>query len=193
MYEGTPDTPHQGRFWEIVEKHGDHHPVHRAHRDPHVHEVGRATSRPGFDLSSLRLLGSVGEPINPEAWMWYRRVIGGDRCPIVDTWWQTETGAIMISPLPGVTSTKPGSATRPLPGIGADVVNDTGEPVPNGSGGYLVLTEPWPSMLRGIWGDPAALQAHVLVAVRPACTSPATARRRTRTATCGCSVASTTS
>jgi acetyl-CoA synthetase len=105
------------------------------------------------DLSSLRLLGSVGEPINPEAWIWYRRVIGGDRTPVVDTWWQTETGAIMISPLPGVTATKPGSATRPLPGIGADVVDDAGNSVPDGAGGLLVLTEPWPSMLRGIWGD----------------------------------------
>ncbi|MGA1092383.1 MAG: AMP-binding enzyme, partial [Candidatus Nanopelagicales bacterium] len=105
------------------------------------------------DLSSLRLLGSVGEPINPEAWMWYREVIGGDRCPIVDTWWQTETGAIMISPLPGVTACKPGSAMRPLPGIGAAVVDDEGVPVGLGGGGYLVLTEPWPSMLRGIWGD----------------------------------------
>jgi acetyl-CoA synthetase len=106
-----------------------------------------------FDLSSLRLLGSVGEPINPEAWIWYRRVIGGDRCPIVDTWWQTETGAIMISPLPGVTATKPGSAMRALPGIGAEVVDEQGAAVPNGSGGYLVLTQPWPAMLRGIWGD----------------------------------------
>ncbi|HKE71650.1 MAG TPA: AMP-binding protein, partial [Nocardioidaceae bacterium] len=106
-----------------------------------------------YNLSSLRLLGSVGEPINPEAWMWYRRAIGGDRCPIVDTWWQTETGAIMISPLPGVTSTKPGSAMTPLPGVAADVVDDNAKPVPNGSGGYLVLTEPWPSMLRTIWGD----------------------------------------
>ena len=106
-----------------------------------------------FDLSSLRLLGSVGEPINPEAWIWYRRHIGGDRTPVVDTWWQTETGAIMISPLPGVTSTKPGSATRPLPGICADVVGNDGVPVGNGGGGFLVLTEPWPSMLRGIWGD----------------------------------------
>nr|MCU0284470.1 AMP-binding protein [Candidatus Nanopelagicales bacterium] len=105
------------------------------------------------DLSSLRLLGSVGEPINPEAWMWYREVIGGGRCPIVDTWWQTETGAMMISPLPGVTECKPGSAMRPLPGIGAAVVDDEGHPVANGGGGYLVLTEPWPSMLRGIWGD----------------------------------------
>jgi acetyl-CoA synthetase len=106
-----------------------------------------------YDLSSLRLLGSVGEPINPEAWMWYRDVIGGGRCPIVDTWWQTETGAMMISPLPGVTECKPGSAMRPLPGISAVVVDDEGHPVGPGGGGYLVLTEPWPAMLRGIWGD----------------------------------------
>ncbi|NUP43879.1 MAG: AMP-binding protein, partial [Streptomyces sp.] len=102
---------------------------------------------------SLRLLGSVGEPINPEAWVWYRRAIGGDRTPVVDTWWQTETGAHMISPLPGVSTCKPGSALRPLPGVSAEVVDDQGEPVPNGSGGYLVLTRPWPSMLRTIWGD----------------------------------------
>jgi acetyl-CoA synthetase len=107
-----------------------------------------------FDLSSLRVLGSVGESINPEAWIWYRRVIGGDRTPIVDTWWQTETGAIMISPLPGITVAKPGSAQTPLPGIVADVVDDEARSVPNGGGGYLVLTEPWPAMLRGIWGDP---------------------------------------
>jgi acetyl-CoA synthetase len=107
-----------------------------------------------FDLSSLRLLGSVGEPINPEAWIWYRERIGGGRTPVVDTWWQTETGGLMISPLPGVTACKPGSAMRPLPGISAEVVDDRAKPVPNGSGGYLVLTEPWPGMLRGIWGDP---------------------------------------
>src|SRR2546423_9763101 len=106
-----------------------------------------------FDRSSLRLLGTVGEPINPEAWMWYRHNIGRDETPVVDTWWQTETGGIMISPLPGVTTTKPGSATRPLPGIVADVLDDTGGSVPNGGGGYLVLTEPWPGMLRTIWGD----------------------------------------
>ncbi|HMC70969.1 MAG TPA: AMP-binding protein, partial [Mycobacteriales bacterium] len=106
-----------------------------------------------YDLSSLRLLGSVGEPINPEAWIWYRRVIGGDRTPVVDTWWQTETGAIMITPLPGVTATKPGAAMTPFPGISADVVDNDGKPVPDGGGGLLVLTEPWPSMLRGIWGD----------------------------------------
>ncbi|HYS41907.1 MAG TPA: AMP-binding protein, partial [Pseudonocardiaceae bacterium] len=107
----------------------------------------------GYDLSSLRILGSVGEPINPEAWMWYREHIGRNRTPIVDTWWQTETGAMMISPLPGVTSTKPGSAMTPLPGISADVVNDEAESVPNGGGGFLVLREPWPAMLRTIWGD----------------------------------------
>src|SRR5690625_4835360 len=106
-----------------------------------------------FDLSSLRVLGSVGEPINPEAWVWYRRVIGGDRTPVVDTWWQTETGAIMISPLPGVTAAKPGAAQTPLPGISADVYDEMGKPVPDAGGGDLVLTEPWPAMLRGIWGD----------------------------------------
>ena len=106
-----------------------------------------------FNLASLRLLGSVGEPINPEAWMWYREVIGGGNCPIVDTWWQTETGAIMISPLPGVTATKPGSAMKALPGISAKVVDDKGVPVPNGHGGFLILDQPWPSMLRGVWGE----------------------------------------
>jgi acetyl-CoA synthetase len=105
------------------------------------------------DMTSLRLLGTVGEPINPEAWVWYRRVIGGDRCPVVDTWWQTETGAIMITPLPGMTVTKPGSATFPFPGIDVDVVDEMGQSVPLGSGGYLVVKKPWPSMLRTLWGD----------------------------------------
>lgn len=152
IYEGTPDTPHKGRWWEIVQKYG----VTILYTAP---TAIRTCMKWGeeipaqFDLSSLRVLGSVGEPINPEAWMWYRRVIGGDKAPIVDTWWQTETGAIMISPLPGITETKPGSAQVPLPGIAADVVDDDARSVPNGSGGYLVLTEPWPSMLRGIWGD----------------------------------------
>jgi len=152
MYEGTPDTPHRGRFWELVEKYR----VSLFYTAP---TAIRTFMKWGddlpaqFDLSSLRVLGSVGEPINPEAWMWYRQHIGGDRCPIVDTWWQTETGAIMISPLPGVTATKPGSAMGPLPGIGADVIDDQAQSVPDGGGGYLVLTEPWPSMLRGIWGD----------------------------------------
>jgi acetyl-CoA synthetase len=153
MYEGTPDTPHKGRWWELVQKYG----VTILYTAPTAIRTfmkwGDETPAQ-FDLSSLRVLGSVGEPINPEAWVWYRHVIGGDRTPVVDTWWQTETGAIMISPLPGVTEAKPGSAQTPLPGIVADVVDDEGKVVPNGGGGYLVLTEPWPSMLRGIWGDP---------------------------------------
>jgi acetyl-CoA synthetase len=152
MYEGTPDFPDKDRFWSIVEKYkatilytaptairtfmkwGEEYPARH-------------------DLSSLRLLGSVGEPINPEAWVWYYSTIGGERCPVVDTWWQTETGAIMISPLPGATTCKPGSATFPLPGIAADIIDDDGQPVGIPGGGYLVLTRPWPSMLRGIWGD----------------------------------------
>jgi acetyl-CoA synthetase len=157
MYEGTPDSPHQGRWWEIIEKYG----VTVFYTAPTAIRTFMkwGDEVPGkFDLSSLRLLGSVGEPINPEAWIWYRRVIGADRCPIVDTWWQTETGAIMISPLPGVTPTKPGSATIAVPGISMDVVDDLGKSVPNGSGGYLVLTKPWPAMLRGIWGDPERYQ-----------------------------------
>jgi len=152
MYEGTPDTPHKGRFWEIVQN----YKVTLLYTAPTAIRTFMkwgAEIPAEFDLSSLRLLGSVGEPINPEAWMWYREHIGGDNCPIVDTWWQTETGGIMISPLPGVTSTKPGSAQRALPGISADVVDESGQPVPNGGGGYLVLTEPWPGMLRSIWGD----------------------------------------
>ena len=153
MYEGTPDAGGRDRWWKIIEdykvtilytapttirtfmKWGEEHPA-------------------GHDLSSLRLLGSVGEPINPEAWMWYRKFIGGDRCPIVDTWWQTETGGILITPLPGITATKPGAAMRPFPGISADVVDESGKSVGNDAGGYLVLDRPWPGMLRGIWGDP---------------------------------------
>jgi acetyl-CoA synthetase len=153
IYEGTPDTPHKGRIFEIIEKYkvtilytaptlirtwmkwGDEHPNR-------------------FNLKSLRLLGSVGEPINPEAWIWYRKVIGSDSCPIVDTWWQTETGAIMISPLPGITATKPGSAMRSLPGISVKVIDNEAKEVGNGGGGYLVIDRPWPSMLRGIWGEP---------------------------------------
>lgn len=152
IYEGTPDTPHRGRWWEIVQKYG----VSILYTAPTAIRTCMkwGDDIPGsFDLSSLRVLGSVGEPINPEAWVWYRRVIGGDKAPIVDTWWQTETGAIMISPLPGVTTTKPGSAQVPLPGIAADVVDDDAMSVPHGAGGYLVVREPWPAMLRGIWGD----------------------------------------
>ena len=152
IYEGTPDTPHKGRIFEIIEKYG----VTILYTAP---TLIRTWMKWGdefpnkFNLSSLRLLGSVGEPINPEAWMWYRNVIGGDKCPIVDTWWQTETGAIMISPLPGVTATKPGSAMKALPGISTKVVDDKGVPVPNGHGGFLILDKPWPSMLRGVWGE----------------------------------------
>ncbi len=152
LYEGAPNQPHPGRFWELVERYrvsvlytaptairafmrwGDEHPAR-------------------FDLASLRLLGTVGEPINPEAWMWYRRVIGGERCPIVDTWWQTETGSILITPLPGATPTKPGSATLPFFGVDAAVVDEEGRELPPDKGGLLVIRRPWPSMLRGIWGD----------------------------------------
>ena len=153
MYEGAPDSPTWDRWWQIVEDYG----VTILYTAP---TAIRAFMKQGpewpakRDLSSLRLLGSVGEPINPEAWTWYQKHIGGGRTPIVDTWWQTETGSILISPLPGVTTTKPGSATFPLPGVAADIVDADGNSVPNGSGGYLVLKRPWPSMLRGIHGDP---------------------------------------
>ena len=153
MYEGTPDTPNRGRWWDIVEKYG----VTILYTAPTAIRTFMKWGRElpdARDLSSLRVLGSVGEPINPEAWMWYREVIGGNRCPIVDTWWQTETGGIMISPLPGVTACKPGSAMRPLPGVSAEILDDEANVKGNGHGGYLVLTEPWPAMLRGIWGDP---------------------------------------
>jgi len=153
IYEGTPDFPDKDRLWSIVEKYG----VTILYTAPTAIRsfMKWGTEYPQrHDLSTLRLLGSVGEPINPEAWVWYWRHIGGERCPVVDTWWQTETGAIMISPLPGATTLKPGSATFPLPGIGADVCDDAGASVGIPGGGYLVLTRPWPSMLRGIWGDP---------------------------------------
>ena len=153
LYEGTPDTPHQGRFWEIVQD----YKVTILYTAPtaiRTFMMWGDDIPAKFDLTSLRVLGSVGESINPEAWMWYRDHIGGGSAPIVDTWWQTETGAIMISPLPGVTNLKPGSAQKAIPGIGADVLDDMGDPVPDGHGGYLVLTKPWPAMLRGIWGDP---------------------------------------
>jgi acetyl-CoA synthetase len=153
MYEGTPDTPHKGRFWELIQK----YKVSILYTAP---TAIRTFMKWGddvpaqFDLSTLRVLGSVGEPINPEAWIWYREHIGSNRTPIVDTWWQTETGSIMISPLPGVSKCKPGSAMTALPGISAEVSNEEGIAVGNSHGGYLALTEPWPSMLRGIWGDP---------------------------------------
>lgn len=162
MYEGTPDTPHQGRWWELVQK----YKVSILYTAPTAIRTFMKWGREipdGYDFSSLRVLGSVGEPINPEAWMWYREVIGSNNgangqkkehpTPIVDTWWQTETGGHMIAPLPGVTATKPGSAQVAVPGISVDVVDDEGKPVANGEGGLLVIREPWPSMLRGIWGD----------------------------------------
>lgn len=153
MYEGTPDTPHPGRWWELVEK----YKVTILYTAPTAIRAFMKTGREypqKFDLSSLRVLGSVGEPINPEAWIWYRDIIGGGSTPVVDTWWQTETGAIMVSALPGITTAKPGSAQVPLPGICVDVLDETGTRVGNGNGGLLVVTEPWPAMLRGIWGDP---------------------------------------
>jgi acetyl-CoA synthetase len=149
MYEGTPE---KGRWWQIVQD----YKVTILYTAPTAIRTFMKQGREipdGYDMSSLRLLGSVGEPINPEAYVWYREVIGGDRCPVVDTWWQTETGQIMISPLPGVTAGKPGSAMKALPGISADVVDDEARPVGNGNGGYLVLKEPWPAMLRTLWGD----------------------------------------
>jgi acetyl-CoA synthetase len=153
LYEGTPDTPHPGRWWEIVEK----YKVSVLYTAPTAirsfMKLGRQIPHE-FNLRSLRLLGSVGEPINPEAWIWYRHVIGGGSIPVVDTWWQTETGAIMISALPGITDLKPGSAQVAIPGISIDILSDEGTPVEGEGGGLLVVTDPWPSMLRGIWGDP---------------------------------------
>jgi acetyl-CoA synthetase len=152
MYEGTPDTPHRGRWWELIEK----YKVTILYCAPTAIRTFMkwgADIPAQFDLSSLRLLGSVGEPINPEAYIWYRENIGGDRTPVVDTWWQTETGMHMISPMPGVTEAKPGAAMKAVPGVFVEVVNDEGQPVPNGSGGYLTVTKPWPAMLRTLWGD----------------------------------------
>ena len=152
MYEGAPDWPDRDRFWSVVEEYG----VTIFYTAP---TAIRAFMRWGpqwpekHDLSSLRLLGTVGEPINPEAWMWYHEYIGGEKCPVVDTWWQTETGSILITPLPGLTRTKPGSATVPHPGIHADIVDADGNTIPVG-GGFLVITKPWPSMIRTIYGDP---------------------------------------
>jgi acetyl-CoA synthetase len=154
MYEGTPDTPARDRWWSMIEK----YKISILYTAPTTIRTFMKWGEElpaGHDLSSLRVLGSVGEPINPEAWMWYRKNIGGNRCPIVDTWWQTETGCILITPLPGVTSTKPGAAMTAFPGISAEIVDESGTAVGNGEGGYLVITEPWPAMLRGIWGDPA--------------------------------------
>jgi acetyl-CoA synthetase len=153
MFEGVPTFPDAGRFWQIVQK-------YKATVFYTAPTAIRSLIRLGeewpnkYDLSTLRVLGSVGEPINPEAWMWYREIIGHNRCPIVDTWWQTETGHIMISPIPGAIATKPGSATRPMPGVVPEIVTMEGKPVPDGSGGFLIISKPWPGMLRTIYGDP---------------------------------------
>jgi acetyl-CoA synthetase len=152
MYEGAPDWPHRDRWWSLIEQYG----ITILYTAPTAIRAFMkwGTEWPArHDLSTLRLLGSVGEPINPEAWIWYHENIGRGRCPIVDTWWQTETGAIMISPLPGITTTKPASATKPFPGIVADVVDEDGNSLADGRGGLLVIKKPWPSMLRGLWGD----------------------------------------
>jgi len=153
IYEGVPDFPARDRWWEIIERYNVS-VLYTAPTAIRAHMKWGAEHAEAHDLSSLRLLGSVGEPINPEAWLWYHKHIGGERCPVVDTWWQTETGAILIAPLPGITSLKPGSATRPLPGVDADVVDEQGNSVPPGGGGYLVLKKPWPSMLRGLYKEP---------------------------------------
>jgi acetyl-CoA synthetase len=153
MYEGAPNAPHEGRFWQVCEELG----VTVFYTAPTAIRTFMRWGREHvdrYDLSTLRLLGTVGEPINPEAWIWYHKVIGGKRCPIVDTWWQTETGGIMITPLPGAVETKPGSATLPFPGIHAEVVDEAGKAVAAPAGGFLAIHKPWPGMLRGIWGDP---------------------------------------
>ena len=157
MYEGAPDYPDRERFWQIVERYGVTI-LYTAPTSIRTFMKWGAEHPRRYGLHSLRLLGTVGEPINPEAWMWYHEHIGRGRCPIVDTWWQTETGCAMIAPLPGITTTKPGSATKPVPGIAADIVDENGNPVAPGEGGYLVLTRPWPSMLRTIWRDDERFQ-----------------------------------
>ncbi len=162
MYEGAPNHPAEDRFWELVEK----YKVTILYTAP---TAIRAFIKWGdehvdkHDLSSLRLLGTVGEGINPEAWMWYHKMIGNERCPIVDTWWQTETGGIMMSPLPGITATKPGSCTRPLPGVVPAIVDESGTPVEPNHGGMLCIAQPWPGMLRGIWGDQQRYRRSILV------------------------------
>jgi len=153
IYEGTPDFPDKDRWWQIVERYKPDI-LYTAPTTIRTHMKWGPEYAQKHDLSSLRVLGSVGEPINPEAWVWYREHIGGNRTPVVDTWWQTETGMILITPLPGITTLKPGSATKPFPTIDAAVYNEAGKEVPPGGGGYLVIRKPWPAMLRGIYGDP---------------------------------------
>jgi acetyl-CoA synthetase len=187
LYEGTPDFPDKDRWWDIVERYGVTI-LYTAPTAIRAHMKWGPEHAAKHDLSSLRLLGSVGEPINPEAWMWYREHVGGDHTPVVDTWWQTETGMILITPLPGVTTTKPGSATKPFPGVDAGVVDDSGSDVGPGGGGYLVLKRPWPAMTRGIFGDDTRFRETYW----EGSTSPGTARGSTGTATSGSSAASTT-
>ena len=191
MYEGAPNYPHGGPLVgdRRALRRDDH--LHGADRDPRLHEVGRRAPAQARPLDSLRLLGSVGEPINPRAWLWYHEHIGGGRCPIVDTWWQTETGAIMISPLPGLTTTKPGSATVPFPGIEAKIFDSQGEEVAEG-GGNLVLTKPWPAMARTLYGEPERFVETYWDVRRARPTRSATPRGSTRTATSGSSAAPTT-
>ncbi len=185
MYEGAPDWPDKGRFWEMVERHG----VSIFYTAPTaIRSFMRwGTEWPArYPMKTLRLLGSVGEPINPEAWMWYQEHIGGKRCPIVDTWWQTETGMIMISPLPAITSTKPGSATKPFPGISAEIRDGLGKPVETG-GGLLTLTQPWPAMLGGFTGTASASSRLTSAGGRTDPTSRVTELGAMRTASTGCS------
>ena len=165
VFEGVPTYPNAGRFWDMIAK----HKVTLFYTAPtairsliKVAEADAKVHPKSYDLSTLRMLGTVGEPINPEAWMWYHENVGGGRCPIVDTWWQTETGGHMITPLPGATPLVPGSCTLPLPGIMAAIVDETGQDVPNGQGGILVIKRPWPSMLRNVWGDPERYQEELL-------------------------------
>jgi acetyl-CoA synthetase len=167
MYEGAPRPSNPGAFWEVIQKHR----VTIFYTAPTAIRAFMKSGRDvpdRYDMSSLRILGTVGEPINPEAWMWYREVIGGNRCPVVDTWWQTETGGVMISPLPGATPTKPGSCTLPLPGIVADVVDLEGNSVPTGQGGYLAVRRPWPGMMRTVHGDPDRFRRSYWEHIRPA-------------------------
>ena len=191
MYEGTPDFPDKDRWWQIVERYGVTI-LYTAPTAIRAHMKWGPEYAHSHDLSSLRLLGSVGEPINPEAWVWYREHVGSNRTPIVDTWWQTETGMIMITPLPGVTTTKPGSATRPFPGIDAAVYDESGAEVGPGGGGYLVLRRPWPSMLRGIFGDDARYR-ETYWSKYPTPTLQATAPASMPTATSRCWAGSMTS
>ena len=191
MYEGAPDYPDKDIWWELCERYG----VTLFYTAPTAIRACMKWGEeyPGrHDLSKLRLLGSVGEPINPKAWVWYYHVIGGERCPVVDTWWQTETGAIMISPLPGITHCKPGSATQPLPGVVAAVVGEDGEELPRDKQGLLTLQEPWPSMLRTLYGDDDRYVSTYFEKFGPRRTSSATPRARTPTTTSGSSAASTT-